>query len=255
MSLDRALWAWDRGLDIPSPLPAPDLNVTSGPNVVYLDWQDMSEVGDPATGVADLDHYNIYRKLGNFLVDTYDELNSAGTHIVWEKIAEVPKDQTTYTDAAVTRGQSYHYAVTAVDDGSQNVDGVFPGQKLESSVYANRSIVDAIPFLPGASTSDKVRIVPNPYVIGAEDYNFTGNDNRLLFANLPAYCTLRIYTATGDLVKTIEHESGSADEVWDQVTESTQYIASGVYILQISNARDLNDTGLPDSIEKFVIIR
>jgi len=255
MSMDRALWAWDRGLDIPSPLPAPDLNVTSGPNVVYLDWQDMSEVGDPTTGVADLDHYNIYRKLGKFLVDTYDELNSAGTHILWEKIAEVPDNVTTYTDEAVTRGQSYHYAVTAVDDGSQNGDGVFPGQKLESSIYANRSIVDAIPFLPGAATSDNVRIVPNPYVIGAEDYNFTGNDNRLLFANLPAYCTLRIYTATGDLVKTIEHESGSADEVWDQVTESTQYIASGVYILQISNARDLNDTGLPDSIEKFVIIR
>ena len=62
-------------------------------------------------------------------------------------------------------------------------------------------------------------------------------------------------TATGDLIKTIEHVSGSADEIWDQVTESTQFVASGVYILQVSNARDINNKDLPDVTEKFVIIR
>jgi hypothetical protein len=254
-SLDRALWAWNEGLTIPSPLPAPDLTVTSGPNEIYLEWEDMSEVGDPNTGVPDLAHYNIYRKEGKFLVDTYDELNSEGTHLLYEKIEEIPSNQTSWTDQNVIRGQSYHYAVTAVDDGTQNADGIFPGQQLESSVYANRSEIAAIPFLPGATTSDQVRIVPNPYIIGAEDFNFSGNDNQILFANLPPYCTLRIYTATGDLIKTIEHTSGSADEIWDQVTESTQYVASGVYILQISNARDLENKELPDSNEKFVIIR
>jgi hypothetical protein len=254
-TLDRAKWAWEHNLDIAAPLPAPDLTVTSGPNVVYLEWEDMSEVGDPNTGVPDLDHYNIYRKFGLYQVDRYEELNAAGTHLRWEKIDEVPATQTTYTDESVTRGQSYHYAVTAVDDGTQNTNGLFPNRKLESSLYANRSQVAAIPFLPGESTTEKVRIVPNPYVIAAEDFNFTGDDNRILFANLPAYCTLRIYTATGDLIKTIEHTSGSADEIWDQVTESTQYIASGVYILQVTNARDLNDKSLPETNEKFVIIR
>ncbi|MEZ4763052.1 MAG: hypothetical protein R3C26_07600 [Calditrichia bacterium] len=100
-----------------------------------------------------------------------------------------------------------------------------------------------------------MRIVPNPYVRKAEDFNFTEDDNQLLFVNLPPYCTLRIFTVTGDLVKTIDHQSGSADEKWDQITESNQYVASGVYILQIDDAENLAREPIQGSIEKFVIIR
>ena len=107
----------------------------------------------------------------------------------------------------MVRGESYHYAVTAVDNGSQHPEG----KKLESSKYANRSEIAARAFEPGAETTSKVRIVPNPYLVQAQDFNFTGNDDQISFFNLPPYCTLRIYTATGDLVKTIEHTSGNAD--------------------------------------------
>jgi len=254
-TFDRALWAWNRNLKIPSPPPSPDLTVTSGPNRIILEWTDLKDVPDANTGVPDLDHYNIYRKRGDFLCDTWDELRADGTHIKWEKIAEVPKNQTKYIDTTVVRGEAYHYAVTAVDDGTQNTDGLFPGQKLESSKYANRSEVAAIAFSPGESNSDSVRVVPNPYIIGAGDFNFTGEDNKLLFVNLPAYCTLKIYTATGDLIKVIDHIAGNADDSWDMVTESTQYVSSGVYILQVTNARDVNNKKIPDAIEKFVIIR
>lgn len=255
-TLDRALWAWNHGLDIPDPLPSPGLQVISGPNRIELQWEDLSAVGDFDTGVPDLDHYRIYRKKGKFLVDTYDELNPSGAHLLWDLIVEVPKTQTTYMDTNVVRGESYHYAVTAVDDGTQNTGGLFPGQKLESSKYANRSEIAAVSFSPGdESPARSVRVVPNPYIKEAGEYNFTGEDDKILFVNLPPYCTLRIFTATGDLIKTIEHESGSADEKWLQVTESNQYVASGVYILQIDNARDLNGNKLEGAIEKFVIIR
>jgi len=254
-TFDRALWAWDRGLNVPAPLPSPDLNITSGPNVVYLEWEDLSQIGDANTGVPDLHHYNIYRKKGKYLVDTYDELNAQGTHLVWEKIAEVAASETTYTDSAVVRGDAYHYAVTAVDNGQENTDGLFPGQRLESSIYANRAEISAIPFAPGAETTNQVRVVPNPYIAEARDFNFSEDPNRILFANLPPYCTLRIYTVTGDLIKTIKHESGSADELWDQVTESNQFIASGVYILQVSDAKDFDDHSLPEVNVKFVVVR
>jgi hypothetical protein len=253
--MDRALWAWNRGLDIPDPLPAPDLTVTSGPNRIDLEWEDLSGTGDFDTGVADLDHYVIYRKQGNYLVDEYNELRADGIHYLWEPIATVPAEQTSYTDTDVIRGEAYHYAVTAVDDGSQNADGIVPGQKLESSKYANRSEIAAYPFEPGSGDARAVRIVPNPYLVRAGEFNFTGEDNKLMFVNLPPYCTLRIYTVTGDLIRTIEHTSGSADENWDQVTESNQLIASGVYILQVDNARDINDQPIEGAIEKFVIIR
>ena len=73
--------------------------------------------------------------------------------------------------------------------------------------------------------------------------------------NLPPYRDVRIYTVTGDLIKTIHHESGSADESWDQVTETNQIVASGVYILQVDKAQDINKKPVKGAIEKFVIVR
>jgi len=244
-SMDRALLAWQQGLNIPDPLPAPDLMVNSGPNVIYLEWEDMAGVSDYDTGTPDLSHYRIYRKRGDFLVDTYNELNADGTHLLWELIeASIPKTQTTYTDSNVVRGESYHYAVTAVD-----TDG------LESSRYANRSELSAYAFAPGAPDAKNVRVVPNPYIVKAGEHNFTGDDNKLLFVNLPPYCTLYIYTATGDLIKTIEHQSGSADATWDQVTDSNQLVASGVYIVRIDGAKNLEGKPIASTFEKFVIVR
>jgi len=254
-TMDRALWTWNRGFDIPDPLPAPDLNVTSGPNKITLDWEDISAVNDADGGAPDLDHYLIYRKKGKFLCDTYDELQENGVHLTWDLIASVPSTQTSYEDTDVVRGEPYHYAVTAVDNGSNNADGLFPGQKLESSIYANRSEIAAYSFEPGKTNAKQVRIVPNPYIVRAGEYNFSGEDDKLLFVNLPSYCTLRIFTASGDLIETIEHTSGSADESWDQVTESNQLIVSGVYILQVDDARDIDNNPVPGTIEKFVVIR
>lgn len=258
-TMDRALWAWNNGLNLAAPLPSPDLTVTSGPSLIHLEWNDMGQISDPKTGVPDLDHYNIYRKRGDYLCDTYNEISEDGERLVWEKIAEVPKTETTYVDTNVVRGEPYHYAVTAVDDGTQNTDGPFAGRKLESSKYANRSELAAYAFEPGREgkhDADLVRIVPNPFVSYAKDFNFTGQEyNKLLFVNLPPYCTLRIYTATGDLIKTIQHTSGSADESWDQVTEYNQLIASGVYILQVDEARNLTGGNMDSAIHKFVVIR
>jgi hypothetical protein len=243
-------------MDVPDPLPAPDLDGISGPNRNDLKWEDMSLVGDPDTGVPDLDHYNIYRKMGSYLEDTDDELREDGTHERWEFLTSVPATQTEYSDETVIRGEAYHYAVTAVDDGSQNTDGLFPGQPLESSLYKNRNIVPVKAFEPGADNTENVLIVPNPFISGAADYNFSGaRSNTILFVNLPPYCTMSIYTVTGDLIIQIEHETGSADAEWDLITESNQYVASGVYLLRISNARDLENQKLPDTIEKFVIVR
>ena len=77
----------------------------------------------------------------------------------------------------------------------------------------------------------------------------------VLFVNLPPYCTLRLYTVAGDLIKTIDHQTGSADERWDLVTDSNQLIASGVYILQVDNAKNIEKKPIPGSIEKFVVVR
>jgi hypothetical protein len=123
-------------------------------------------------------------------------------------------------------------------------------------LYKNRSIIEAKAFEPGAENTDDILIVPNPFIAGAGDFNFAGTrSNTILFVNLPPICLLSIYTVTGDLIKTISHTSLNADDEWDLITESNQFVASGVYILRISEARTETGQKLPDAIEKFVVVR
>ena len=75
--------------------------------------------------------------------------------------------------------------------------------------------------------------------------------------DIPGYCTINIYTESGDLVKSVEHNSGSGDEVWggnildlQTVSDSGQLLVSGIYLAHITD----NETG-DMSVTKFVSIR
>ncbi len=258
-TLDRANWAWHNDLNVGNPPTSPDLIITEGPNRIALEWTDL------AGRFPEVAKYRIYRKRGTFLNDTDEELESVirirddglkwpdGERRRWEMIAEVPSTENTYLDTEVIRGEPYYYGVTAVDDGTTN-NGLFPGP-LESSKYTNRSRQPAFSFQPGEGSTDEIRIVPNPFFASGGDFNFSDETNKLLFVNLPPFCTIRIFTVSGNLVKIIEHTSGSADESWDQVTDFNQLAASGVYIMHVSNATDAEGNPLPESINKFSIVR
>lgn len=258
-TLDRAYWAWHNGLNVGTPLPSPDLTITEGANRITLEWTDLAARYDHVAG------YRIYRKRGTLMNDTDEELEAIirerpdgklwpdGQRRRWERIAEVDASQTSYVDLDVIRGEPYYYAVTVLDDGSTNL-GIASGA-LESSRFTNRSQQPAFSFQPGVGATDKIRVVPNPFIASAGDYNFSDEVNKLLFVNLPPYCTIQIFTATGNLVKTIEHTNGSADDWWDQVTDFNQLAASGVYLMHVSNARDENQNPLPNALTKFVIVR
>lgn len=258
-TLDRANWAWHNGLNVGNPLSSPDLTITEGANRINLEWTDL------AARHSNVGSYRIYRKRGTLLNDTDEELEAIirqrsdgllwpdGNRRRWEVIAEVPSSQTTYVDQDVIRGEPYYYAVTVLDDGSTDL-GIASGP-IESSRFTNRSNQPAFSFEPGVGSTSNIRVVPNPFFASAGDYNFSDETNKLLFVNLPPYCTIQIFTATGNLVKTIDHTNGSADDFWDQVTDFNQLAASGVYLMHVSNARDENQNPLPDALTKFVIVR
>lgn len=69
-----------------------------------------------------------------------------------------------------------------------------------------------------------------------------------MFTNLPRSCKISIFSASGDLVKIIEHTDASSTEFWDLVSRNNQDVVSGLY-LYIVETSDANATG------KFVIIR
>lgn len=252
-NLDRAYWAFANDLRVPAPLPPPDIEVESGPDSNLVRWSYPEERYwlDPHTGVNDFHSWRVYRKTGGYWVMDPDD-NFQGQD--WELVFETtdPNVQQWY-DSRAERGVSYYYAVTAVDDGTQNTFGLNPGEKLESSRYANRTPLPAISFKGGLEVSDQVRVVPNPWTAAAGALHFS-EPNQILFANLPFEATLSVYTETGDLIMRMDHY-GTADELWDQRTDANQYIASGIYILAVHNARDSEGNSLPDQFTKFVIVR
>ena len=240
-NLDKAYAAWisyfnTGDFNIPDAPPSPDLEVTSGPGYITLGWG----YPDPTMMPANFDEWRVYRKEGHYLVDHRDDV----VYKDYELIATITDENTTsYEDNTVVRGQEYHYFVTCVAGG------------IEGSKYDNRTLYGAISFEEGiSSTLDSVRIVPNPYRADAKGLLFSDPD-KIAFFGLPPYCNLKIYNEFGDLIKVIEHTSGSADESWNQITESNQYVAPGIYILSIENAEDLEGNSLGSKTYKFIILR
>jgi len=106
------------------------------------------------------------------------------------------------------------------------------------------------PFMSQQQVPDlnDIKVVPNPFNDKSVKFNWPGEENKLLFINLPLQCTIKIYTATGDLVKTIHHDDSTTEQAWNQVTDSNQLIYSGVYFFLV-------ESDLGTKTGKFVVIQ
>ncbi len=102
---------------------------------------------------------------------------------------------------------------------------------------------------------DKITVVPNPYIVTnmmepriREGYN---QQRRLLFNNLPAKCTIRVYTISGNLVKTIEvnNEYSNGSYHWDMLNNDGKEIGFGIYLYHV------DAPGVGEHIGKFAIIK
>ncbi|MBN2103608.1 hypothetical protein JW835_06155 [bacterium] len=101
-----------------------------------------------------------------------------------------------------------------------------------------------------------IRVVPNPYIVSNswEPPNTYANGRgprELHFINLPDQCTLRIFNIRGQLIRTLEHDSGTASGtvIWDMKSEEGLDIAYGIYIYHV----DAGKVG--NKISKFAVIK
>ncbi len=99
-----------------------------------------------------------------------------------------------------------------------------------------------------------VKVVPNPYIV-FNDWELNSDNRRVKFTHLPMTCTIRIFTMSGDLVTTVEHQDDGANkldeggtETWDFLNDNDQLIAAGVYIYHVQS-----DVG--EATGKLVFIR
>ncbi|MFB0515534.1 MAG: fibronectin [Candidatus Neomarinimicrobiota bacterium] len=260
LTYGRARRAFLLDYDIPQPPRPPQVfNVASGGDRILLTWE-------PAEGVEEASNfggYRIYRGVGRWDT-TYTEIFACGVgtanpEIVYE-----------FNDLTPIRGFDYYYYITSFSDGSLNHSTANPGGQLESSRFYTQTSRPANLKRPAGEALEDIRIVPNPWHIrqrglAQSDIFFPGLTavDRLMFYNIPGWCTIRIYTERGDLVTTIEHDDGTGDEAWNSITDSRQVVVSGVYIAYIEVTKDQHDPVTDEIlyrkgdsiIRKFTVIR
>ena len=135
------------------------------------------------------------------------------------------------------------------------------------SIYTNRPFADDIfTFSTTASTEsnqvekenmDNIYVVPNPYVVSSNIESLDLQNprdrgpRRVYFANLPAMCTIKIYTMAGDLVRTLKHEGSIENgiETWDLTTSDNFPVSFGIYIFHVESENG------NESVGRFALIK
>lgn len=116
------------------------------------------------------------------------------------------------------------------------------GQRIDASTY----------------DLDKIRVVPNPYVVSnswepINPYSNGRGPRELHFTHLPPQCTIKIFNIRGQLVADLQHNNSEdiwdGTYVWDMMSKDRLDIAYGIYIYHI----DAGDAG--EKIGKFAVIK
>ncbi|HET6567236.1 MAG TPA: hypothetical protein VFG50_04665 [Rhodothermales bacterium] len=289
--LARNAVAWGLGADVngvplaadapePPPMPQTDaVNASEGIEkaAIAVTWDNIAETTTIAdgsgaafySGAEDLDGYRVYRSQ-DFQYDP-----AGGDPVfrgaAWTLLKDIPKAEMSqywdeelqkysYVDETVKFGQRYGYYVAAYNDDpgtwtSANNTQVNDLPTLESGSARHSAATSAV---AGPVTSLDVYVVPNPYVFGDADRSFGSSaTHRIEFRNLPERATIRIYTVSGDLIRTIEHgpdERGNlfGTAVWDQKSDSGLQVSPGLYIYHVESRTEGVSGGVTG---KLMIIR
>lgn len=86
----------------------------------------------------------------------------------------------------------------------------------------------------------RIKVVPNPYIVSSlyePEYGELRREpqRQIQFTNLPAECTISIFTVDANLVKTIHHTSTSGTATWDLKAEGGREVASGTYLYLVKS--------------------
>ncbi|GIV59253.1 MAG: hypothetical protein KatS3mg043_0342 [Rhodothermaceae bacterium] len=96
---------------------------------------------------------------------------------------------------------------------------------------------------------EAITIVPNPYK-GASTYEVSNLNDVVRITNLPSRATIRIFTLSGTLIKTIEKRSPETTFVnWDLQTDEALPIASGIYLIHVEVP------GVGEKVLKFAVVK
>lgn len=221
---------------VPIPMPSPVITVKSTPmGKNRITWGPQVEAFSSPRLRAPLMHYELLRAqdpLGPWAVietvekrDTRFFSDSAGAYIV--------------SDSGSLLGSYYYYAVVSVDS-------------LGGKSGMLNTLTEHQTDIGAAEVLGKVYVIPNPLIVtngvtNQSDPNGEATD-RVQFFGLTKHCTIRIFSYSGQLINTIEHDGESYYNNWYQISRNDQLLASGVYFFVVEDESGARSNG------KFVVI-
>jgi hypothetical protein len=104
-----------------------------------------------------------------------------------------------------------------------------------------------------AGDLDRIKVVPNPYVVASQyepEFGVLRREpiRQLKFNNLPSRCTIYIFNIVGDKIQTIDHNSDNGTESWNLRAAGNREIAPGIYLYLVK-------TDTAEKIGRFAVIK
>ncbi len=277
---------------LPEPPKTPNTKIISSDSKVTIYWDDAARNSvDPITRKKDFEGYRLYRTnpgddLAGNLIEQKNMIaqwDSAGNNIGYNNgfdaitlatPMQFEGDTTKYTHKYelnnLQNGWQYLFILTAFDEG----DEVLKLDPLESSFTENAFSVYSGTLAQAitSNSENKVGVYPNPYQTTAAWDGNSSRSKKIYFTNLPAKCTISIYSSSGDLVSNFRHDASTyqgedaqwfdrfgqtgkkvfsgGEHAWDILSTSKGTITTGVYLFTVKDEA----TGKID-IGKFAIIK
>lgn len=124
------------------------------------------------------------------------------------------------------------------------IEGAHMNSPDDVFLFAADGILDA----KAKDELKNIKVVPDPYYAYSSGWEISQGENEIRFQNLPEQCTIRIYTLSGDLLQTLEHNNSTGDEVWNLQSASRRLVVSGIYIYHV-------ETKYGDRLGRFAIVK
>ena len=207
------------------PPPSPDIEIipVSARKSITVSWGPVDKTWvDPVSGASGITSFKIYRANRTF-IGPYKLVRTIRTANDYNRFFDEDLNKWVYEDQDISLGAGYYYAVTSV-----NAEG-------DESWLTNRNYDPVYAASSAADNVLNVRVFPNPFKI-ISGFPTSGSEDSIVWTNLPARCTVKIYTSSGELVRTMEHDNPDVgEEIWDQLSDARQQTAPGIYFWTVSS--------------------
>jgi hypothetical protein len=134
-----------------------------------------------------------------------------------------------FVDFGMLAGFTTQYTATAIDTVH-----LTSADFTESPIDPNE-IVTILPATPPAPNLEDVAVVPNPYRSTAQ-WDAPNGGRRIHFIHLPAGTTIKIFTTSAELIRTLQLDVNSSpggvtgELAWDLKNEAGRTVVSGIYM-------------------------